>query len=231
MSLIQSALLSAAVAPFLLAIWAAFMNRPLAPAGGMASAAPCPRARPGLKAETGFEAETSLFAPLARAVAEALEPLARTHRVRLSLAVPPDMLVRADPDALRMALRETMLTAMQATLGGKVLVSALRVGAESHVHVTDDGTNADQRAREGMARGAQELIALQGGTLVVTARRGLGTTVTLRLPMPPIVTAPRAASQGTMIQGTMARGTMAQGTMAPAMEPMVETPVLAARTA
>ena len=227
MSLIQSALLSAAVAPFLLAIWAAFMNRPLAPAGGMASAAPCPRARPGFKAETGFkagtgfEAETSLFAPLARAVAEALEPLARTHRVRLSLAVPPDMLVRADPDALRMALRETMLTAMQATLGGKVLVSALRVGAESHVHVTDDGTDADQRAREGMARGAQELIALQGGTLVVTARRGLGTTVTLRLPMPPIVTAPRAASQGTM----------AQGTMAPAMEPMVETPVLAARTA
>ena len=221
MSLIQSGLLSAAVAPFLLAIWAAFMNRQLAPAGGMASAAPYPPARPG------FEAATVPFAPLARGVAEALEPLARTHRVRLSLAVPPDMLVRADPDALRMALRETMLTAMRATLGGKVLVSALRVGAESHVHVTDDGTDADQRAREGMARGAQELIALQGGTLVVTARRGLGTTVTLRLPMPATVTTPRAASQGGMTQGAMAQGAMTQG----AMEPMAETPVLAARTA
>ena len=209
MNSVQLGLLSAATAPFLLAIWAAFLNRQLAPAAVLDPPSGF------LPSGTRFAAETLNLAAMAQVVAEALEPLAHAHHVRICLAVPQGMTVRADPGALRMALRETLLTAMRATPGGQVMLSALTVGTESHIRITDDGAEARQQRRESMARGAEELIALQGGRLIVVARPGRGTTVTIRLPMP---------GEG------LAGGTVA--TPEPAMrEPAAQTVVLSGQAA
>jgi signal transduction histidine kinase len=78
-------------------------------------------------------------------------------------------------------LRELVATAIYESPGGQVLVSVLPLGSEMHIAVTDDGRGADQRLRETMARGAEQLIALQGGRIAVEAR-AQGTTVTVRMP-------------------------------------------------
>jgi signal transduction histidine kinase len=88
------------------------------------------------------------------------------------------------PGTLGIALRQTMLTAIHAAAGGQVLVTAMALGSQLHIRVTDDGPGADQLNREALTREAQTLIALQGGSVVVEARPGKGTTVSIRLPLP-----------------------------------------------
>jgi signal transduction histidine kinase len=94
------------------------------------------------------------------------------------------MPVHVDPGALRKALRETMLIAIRAAPGGQVLVTALTLGSQLHIRITDDGLGADQRDREMLTRSAEASIALQGGSIAVEVRPGHGTMVTVRLPLP-----------------------------------------------
>ncbi|MSP01747.1 MAG: HAMP domain-containing histidine kinase [Acetobacteraceae bacterium] len=131
----------------------------------------------------GINAERLDLPVLLRAVADSLEPLARSHHTRISLAVSPGRTVHASGEALRSALRATIETAIRAATGGRVLISVLPLGTQLHILVTDDGAHSVRATRESMAREAASAIALQGGSLAVEARRGHGTTVTLRLPM------------------------------------------------
>jgi len=132
-----------------------------------------------------FESDTIELETAVRAAAEALSRAARPDWVRIDFAVNKGMMVYVNPSALRTALRETMLTAIRATPGGHVLVTAQVLGSQLHMRVTDDGPNTDLRCRKALARGAEALIALQGGSVAVDTRTGQRSTVTLRLPLPP----------------------------------------------
>jgi signal transduction histidine kinase len=177
MSILHLILLSAAAAPFILATWAAFLHwRP--PFADIDTMGTAPRL-----IRTRFEAETMDLSDVLRSMADSLEPLARPRFVRILLAVGPGHMVHADRDALNTMLRETIGTAIRAAPGGQVLISVRTLGTQTHIVVTDDGANADQKLRETLGRAAGELIALQGGTLAIEARAGRGTSVTLRLPL------------------------------------------------
>jgi len=78
---------------------------------------------------------------------------------------------RVDPNALKVALRLTLLNAINATPSGQVLVTGTALGGQLHIRVTDDGACANQRDREGLARAAEQWFALQGGSIAVEARR------------------------------------------------------------
>ena len=119
---------------------------------------------------------------LVREVADSLASMAWERYTRINLAVTPGRTMRADPQALRAALRETVATALRATSGGQVLVSVVPLGMGIQIVVTDDGTHGDQGKREADLRGVSEILAFMGGSAVVEAWPGRGTTVTLRLP-------------------------------------------------
>jgi signal transduction histidine kinase len=104
--------------------------------------------------------------------------------VRMQLAVGAAMIVPLHPSVLRMALRDTMLAAIDAAPGGHVLITAATLGRQLHIGIIDDGPGIDQQAREISMRQTETLIALQGGSIAIEARPGRGTAVTIRLPMP-----------------------------------------------
>jgi hypothetical protein len=181
MNFLQMALLFVIAAPFGLAVWVAFQHRKPSGSDGRAVSdeeIQVGATRPSFKANVlHLEAEV-------RAVADTLAEEARVQYVRVQLAVFPGSKVHMDWNALWRSLRATMRTAIQAAPGGNVLVTGKQVGNEMHIVVMDDGTFTDQLSRGSLAREAQTLIALQGGSVIVEARRGHGTTVTIRLPLP-----------------------------------------------
>jgi signal transduction histidine kinase len=171
-------------APFLLAILIAFTHRQRTLARENTApyvAAEAARLDP---INARFEAETVDLELAVGEAAAAVSAQARTHSVRIDKAVSAAIEVHVDPNALGAALRETMQAAIRATPGGQVLVTAVTLGSQLQIRVTDDGPGADQVDREIAVRGAQAMIALQGGSIVVEACPGRGTTVTVRLPVP-----------------------------------------------
>jgi signal transduction histidine kinase len=181
MSVVYLGLLLAICTPFGLAVWVASRHKPSAPMSQEAILDGLGEFPP---ARVSFAAETLDVEPAVRAAADALLPLAHANSVQMQLAVSQLIKVRVDPDALRFALRATIHTAIRATPGGQVLVTAVVNGGRLHIRIVDDGTGADQNSRESLAREASDLIALQGGSIMIEARRGRGTTVTMRLPLP-----------------------------------------------
>ena len=184
MSIVQPVLLLALCAPFVLAIWIALTHR--------RRAVPRTDTAPHRIAETKaldptrarFEAETVDVEAAVREAAATMEAEAGVDWVRIDLAVRPAPKVHVDPGTLRMALRETMLSAIRASPGGQVLVTTVTLGSQLHIRITDDVPGNDQRGREVSTREAGALIGLQGGSIAVEARPGQGTTVTMRLPLP-----------------------------------------------
>ncbi len=184
MSNLQSGLLFLLCGPFVLALWVAFIHARRNTPG--ASLAPHPSA--GLDpAVPRFSAEVIDVEAALREAATAVISPARVHRVRIDLAVTAAMTLHVDPGSLGIALQQTLLTAIHAAPGGQVLVTAVTLGSQLHIRVTDDGSGADQLNRETLTRGAEALIALQGGSIAVEARPGKGTTVSIRLPLPSTV--------------------------------------------
>jgi signal transduction histidine kinase len=181
MSVVQMGLLAAIVTPFALSIWVAFVHRPMVPNN---FGAPVEAFGASALTRSGFAAETLDLEPIVRATAHALRDKASARSVRVQLAVDPGLKARVDRNSLQEALRTVVLTAVQATPGGQVLITGMSVGGQLHIRITDDGKNTDQRTRESLARDAEELIALQGGSVCVEARPGRATTVTIRLPLP-----------------------------------------------
>lgn len=175
MGIIQSGLPLALSVPFILAGWRGFVHRRRSVVSR--SAAPC-RA-----AEVGFAAQTIDLEASLRAAVEEVGAVARAHWVGLELAMGAPMTVHTDPGTLRTALHEAMITAIAASPGGEVLVTATVLGPQIHIRVTDDGPGIDERVRQASLRAAGALIALQGGSILVETRPGRGTTVTIRLPL------------------------------------------------
>ena len=179
MSFLPIALLIVVATPFGLAVWMAARHRkPHGHAVVPDEPIEVGLARPCFKAEI-LDLDTEV-----KAVADSLAEEAKDRYVCVQLAVIPGSKVRIDWNALWVALRSTVRTAIHATQGGHVLITGRRVGSEMHILVMDDGTTADQSSRESLAREAEAVIALQGGSMAVEVRRGRGTAVTIRLPSP-----------------------------------------------
>jgi hypothetical protein len=184
MSSVQLAVLFAISAPFILAVWVAYMHWPRSPTSGGARREELPGSA-GVGPRRGrFAAETLELEPEVRAAADSIAGLARENSVRLELAVDPRTTVRVDPIVLGTVLRSLIGTAARSTFSGQVLVTAVTLGTQMHIRIVDDGRGADQTSREIDAREAGEMIALQGGSVAVEVKSGQGTTVTIRLPLP-----------------------------------------------
>ncbi len=104
------------------------------------------------------------------------------HLVQLEVAVQPDLSVHADRLALRTVLSDLVGNAMRHAPGGRVLLSAIRLGGRVQIAVIDDGAGPEAAVQEAALREVAQLVALQGGTLDVEAHPGKGTTVLVRLP-------------------------------------------------
>ncbi len=126
----------------------------------------------------------------AREALRQVDGLAAGNRVRLQIAIQPDLEVRADPHGFRRALIEMLENAIGHSPCGKVLVGGTVHGGRVQIAVLDDGQGPDRLAQEAALRTAERIVALHGGTLQVEPRPGQGTLVVMRLP------APAAASAG-----------------------------------
>jgi light-regulated signal transduction histidine kinase (bacteriophytochrome) len=116
-----------------------------------------------------------------RAVLCGQEPAASRQHVRFDLAMQPELAIHIDPAVFRQTLTDAVASAIASAPGGRVMISAFRLGASVHIGVSDDGQYGDF-ARDGL-RPSAELLALHGGRLDIDARPGEGTTVILRLPV------------------------------------------------
>lgn len=186
MSIVQFALPLALSMPFILAAWIAFVHRQRAVLGLGVTAAASAELSPGDPVDARIAAtEVDLEAVLREAVA-LLESPARSLWVRIELALGTmvPMTVPVNPGVLRTALRDTMLTAINAAPGGQLLITTATLGSRLHIRVTDDGPGTDEQDRASSLRRTEASIVLQGGSVAVEARQGRGTSVTIRLPMP-----------------------------------------------
>lgn len=116
---------------------------------------------------------------LAQMAAEAARQL-----VQLEFAAQPDLSVHADRLALRAVLGELVNHAMRHAPGGRVLLSAIRLGGRVQIAVIDDGVGPAAPVQEAALREVAQLVALQGGTVDIETHPGEGTTVLVRLPEP-----------------------------------------------
>jgi hypothetical protein len=199
MTFVQVGLLFAIATPFGLAVWVAWRHR--RGHGAVRLVAPEADFQVGV-ARTCFKAEKLDLGAEVKAVVDSLAEDARERYVTVQFAVVPGSKVHVDWNALWLALRSALRTAIDATPGGNVPVTGRAVGTEMHVVIMDDGPDTEQMSRESLARETEALMALQGGSVAVEARRGHGTTMTIRLPTP------RAADSGThdpVVEATLAR--------------------------
>lgn len=131
----------------------------------------------------------------ALAVLQQLEGRAAQGFVKLELAVPPGLGVRADTGAFRSVLYDLLSEAIMQAPCGHVLLAASQVGGRVQVSVTDDGPSANSALRSAALRDAERLAALHGATMQVEARQTEGTTVYLRLPVSGGHRRPRAENE------------------------------------
>ncbi|HEX6817401.1 MAG TPA: ATP-binding protein [Ktedonobacterales bacterium] len=143
---------------------------------------------------------------LARTVVEEAQVMAEAHTIELEVPTTPTLLVRGDALRLEQALRNVLQNAIKySPAGGVVRVEVQRVDAWAALTVTDQGIGIPPEALpqlfdpyyrapsvrsehiSGLGIGlfvTREIVALHGGEIAVTSAEGLGTTVSLRLPLP-----------------------------------------------
>jgi signal transduction histidine kinase len=146
--------------------------------------------------QTQFAGDLLDVAEELAAVLARLREQAAYHLVRAELAVQPHLTVHVDPVTFRHVLTDVIAGAVSSAPGGKVLVSAKRLGAMVHIAASDDGQDTDQARRESELRSVIGLVALHGGGVEIDARKGEGTTVVIRLPVAPkLATVPQADNE------------------------------------
>jgi hypothetical protein len=102
-------------------------------------------------------------------------------RLRVELAVAPDLTVKCAPGALREIIRAIAIHAGSVASGQRMLVAGLRrPNGVALVFTYEDGGH-DLAMQETALRPAQQQAALLGASLVVDVRSGIATTVTLIL--------------------------------------------------
>ena len=134
-------------------------------------------------------------------VTDSLRPLAETKGLALECAVPSDMVLHGDSDALIRLFVNLVDNAVKFTERGSIRVCArpeaqgflvtvtdtgIGIPAEHLPHVFDRFYRAD-RSRSGRGAGlglaiAQEIILAHAGSLELTSTPGVGTTAAVRLP-------------------------------------------------
>jgi signal transduction histidine kinase len=143
----------------------------------------------------------------ARGVLRLLDGLAARQRVRLEIAIQPNLEVRADPRGFRQVLTDLVANAIGHAPGGKVLLGGKRHGGRIQIAVLDDGNGPDRALQESTLRPTQRIVALQGGTLEIHSHAGRGTMVLLRLPEPPPAPAGHTTRAGDVASATPRDGT------------------------
>jgi signal transduction histidine kinase len=149
--------------------------------------------------------ELDLAELVERALHEAA-PLATTRGVTLDAeALEPDLLVDGDPAHLERAVSALLDNAIKFThAGGRVGVSVGRSAADALLRVTDDGigipaddlprlferffraSNVQWAAIPGVGLGlstAEQVVRAHGGTIDVASTLGVGTTLSVHLPL------------------------------------------------
>jgi len=106
----------------------------------------------------------------------------RLQRVRLEIAVQPELVLRADRGDFRRVLAGLVQHACSQALVSRVLVTASRSGASIQVGVSDDGISADLGSRQRTLWPIERLLAQQGGSLEVVRWPDQGTIVLARWP-------------------------------------------------
>jgi signal transduction histidine kinase len=143
--------------------------------------------------------ESVRLEPLIGAIREQL-PAATSAGHGFDVHVPTDLMVRADPAALRQVLLNLLLNAFAACAPhprAGVMLEAVRTGQQVDITITDSGSGMDaetlRRAAEpffttrtdGSGLGiylAHTLTERMAGTMTIRSRAGLGTRVTVSLP-------------------------------------------------
>ncbi|MFI5276168.1 MAG: ATP-binding protein [Ktedonobacterales bacterium] len=142
---------------------------------------------------------------LARTVVEEAQVTAEAHTIDVEVPTTRTLLVRGDALRLEQALRNVLQNAIKySPAGGEVRVEAQRGGAWAALTVTDQGIGIPPEALpqlfdpyyrapsvrsehiSGLGIGlyvTREIVALHGGEIAVSSAEGLGTTVSIRLPL------------------------------------------------
>lgn len=172
---------------------------------GAARPAPAPPATAATEAAPVRSAfvlgETPLAAdvlPVKAALEDALRALdaeAARGRTRLTFAVAPGLMLRADPAALGEVLRDVVGGAVRRSPHGEVLVCAAPHGGRVQVSVTDEGADTGEAALAGLSESTRGIVALHGGTLEARHQDGFA-TVMLRLPAPAARPCQQSAAPG-----------------------------------
>jgi glucose-6-phosphate-specific signal transduction histidine kinase len=184
MSMLLMGFLFVIATPFTLVVWVAYRHWPQSTPNAIAITEDCDGLETRGLTRARFAADTLSVEREVRAAIDTLDDLARANLARLDIAVRQESVVRVDPIVLRTVLHSLIGTAIRSAPTGQVLVTAMPLGSQMHVRVIDDGADTDQATREAMVREVAEIVALQGGSMVVHARPQRGTAVTLRLPSP-----------------------------------------------
>jgi two-component system sensor histidine kinase QseC len=114
-----------------------------------------------------WPAGTCAIAPVARAVANELDTVAASHRVRVLLDVPDTLQAPLDADLLRIALRNVVENAIRyGRTGGRVRITARHADGVVRIDVDDDGP--------GIAPSSREAVLQRFNRLAGQARSGAG---------------------------------------------------------
>jgi len=164
-----------------------------------------------------LDEETAELATIVEDVLRIVRERARTLELELDIDIPRDLpLVRVDVLKLKQVLLNLITNAIKFShAGGRVLVRAHAADDDILLAVADRGIGMDEgeiatavsrfgqvasawsRKHPGTGLGlplAIGLVELHGGTVAIESRKGVGTSVTIRLPGRRIVRPPAAAS-------------------------------------
>ena len=105
-------------------------------------------AKPGRNVNSTQQPETDLV-PFLHDVVDGFRPLAAVRRVTIDTKLPPEMMVRVDPDAFRQVILNLLDNAVKYGAAGQTIqVSAVNAGDVSRISITDQGIGIPQSDRQ-----------------------------------------------------------------------------------